>query len=106
MPISFAGDVVPIFSLCSGCHAGAGQGGFSLDSGDVNTLYYEVAQEPSTAANPSPRVDTTTPENSLVLTKPSGVSHGGGLISGFDLSGMHQHYDTILQWIQEGANNN
>ncbi len=49
------------------------------------------------------RVNLTDPASSLILEKPSGHSHGGKLISGFDLNGDHSKYDLIQNWILGGA---
>lgn len=54
------------------------------------------------------RVDFANPTKSLILTKPSGNHHFGGLRTGFEVGNPsnRQHYDTILNWILEGAREN
>ena len=57
------------------------------------------------------RVDFNEPEKSPLLRKPSGHQHYGGqtvVDAGFDTSNPanRQHYDTILNWIMEGARKN
>jgi len=51
------------------------------------------------------RVDFKDPENSLLLLKPSGNHHFGGQRGGFEVSNPanRQNYDTVLNWILEGA---
>ncbi|MGQ0622328.1 MAG: hypothetical protein ACT4QA_20830 [Panacagrimonas sp.] len=49
------------------------------------------------------RVNFDDPEQSPLLTRPSGLHHGGSRITGFDLSGDQRNYDLLLEWILEGA---
>lgn len=55
-----------------------------------------------------PRVVTNDPPSSLILRKRGGfVSHGGDApFNRFDLNGNHAFYDTILEWILQGASLN
>ncbi|MEE8398927.1 MAG: hypothetical protein V3S89_07965 [Desulfobacterales bacterium] len=97
--VSFVSDVYPIFSdrSCTICHD---SGHESMDlSGDAPSTYTVVTDT---------RVDTPTPADSLILTKPlaeiaGGVSHGGGnrFTDTTDVD-----YQTILTWITEGAADN
>lgn len=54
------------------------------------------------------RVDFNNPTKSLILTKPGGIHHFGNLRPGFDVANPsdRQNYDTILNWILEGAREN
>jgi hypothetical protein len=53
------------------------------------------------------RLNFTDVEASLLLRRPSGHHHPGGLLDGFDVNnqgtGNRVHYDTILNWIANGA---
>lgn len=49
------------------------------------------------------RVNFKAPLDSLLLRKPSGNHHNGGLRAGFDPGSDHSHYDLFLSWILEGA---
>lgn len=112
-PFSFARDIGGIFTKngcnSSTCHGGVkGQGGFKLS---LNALYPEddykwiveggtfkvLSNDPGPK---TPRIDTKTPEKSLLLSKPTMVSpHGGGLR--FKVGSPE--YDTILSWVRNGA---
>jgi mono/diheme cytochrome c family protein len=105
-PVLYATDVHPIFTAqgCNAmsCHQGASPAGGMDLSGTAAQTWAQV-----TAAGTG-RVDTGTPANSLILTKPlaagaGGVSHGGGTYFN-DTS--DPDYQTILAWIQQGALNN
>ena len=103
--VSFAQQVFPIFSArgCTGCHSGNGPGrdlgGLKLDGG-ANVVFKELTTE-----NPL-RVQTTMPENSLVLTMPSAESppdrHPNVTFTG----PQDPDYLKILVWAREGAKNN
>jgi hypothetical protein len=114
-PFGFARDIVgDIFTRrgCNGsaCHGGVkGRGGLklSLEGTDAREDYrwiieggtYQVlAPEPK--APIKPRVDTHAPEKSLLLVKPTfTVPHGGGK----RFSVGSQDYQTLLNWIRNGA---
>jgi len=53
------------------------------------------------------RLNFTDVEASFLLRRPSGHHHPGGLLDGFDvdnqIGGNRTHYDTILNWIMNGA---
>jgi hypothetical protein len=74
------------------CH-GSSAGGFEMSS-DEQASFNSVLQ----------RINTTTPLDSLVLTKPgeiNGTTHGGGVIP---LHGQgEENYNLILEWIQTGT---
>lgn len=99
--VSFATDVIPIFSSnsCTSCHTGASpSGGLNL-----NTTTSQVH-----ANLLSGRADPCDPSSSLVLLKPldtaaGGVSHSGGNI--FPTT-MDADYVTLHTWLTEGALNN
>ncbi|WP_457747128.1 hypothetical protein [Sulfurimonas sp.] len=89
--LSFATDVMPILTAsCKGCHGTNGR--------------YTVTTAAATYTNIGTfnGIDTVTPTNSLLLTKASGVNHGGGTVLGTTTVG----YMTIRNWIMQGALNN
>ena len=94
---SFVNDVAPIFTMggCSGanCHGSIrGQRGFKL-----SLFGYEPALDFEAI---SKRIDTASPEKSLVLRKATAaVGHGGG----FRFAADSLEYRTIVEWIREGA---
>jgi Protein of unknown function (DUF1549)/Protein of unknown function (DUF1553)/Bacterial Ig-like domain (group 2) len=112
-PFTFARDIDRIFTKrgCndSSCHGGVkGRGGFKLS---VYGLYpkedYKWIVEGgtfrvlTTDTNPKySRIDSTDPENSLLLLKPTlSIPHGGGL----RLEPESADYKTILNWVKAGA---
>lgn len=107
--VSLTNDVIPIFSAggpgCIGCHdAGTAAGGLDLSSTDPTALLAEMNSEGV--------LDTTNPVESLLITKPSlgafsssSVAHGGGQKTGF-VNEDDTEYQTILCWIEDGAQNN
>ena len=103
----FEADVLPVFSTsCGACHIeeGALTGGLVLvpkASGSTLTtadLYNNVLVY----------VNTTTPEDSEILTVPStGVLPSSGAHTGaVALASSTDGYKTVLSWIQAGAENN
>jgi len=101
-PISFQLDVMPVLTS-AGCNTGSchgsarGQDGFHLTlygfdpQGDHFRLTREMAGR---------RINLALPESSLLLTKSVGdVPHTGGKL--FDKNSAN--YDTLLKWIQSGA---
>jgi hypothetical protein len=93
---TFAGDVQPIFVRlgCAACHMTAGAGGAFTFKGTTAQLaadYAETMQE----------VNSTTPELSDILRKPAqnGVTHTGGRLMPLGSA----DYNTVLQWIKDGA---
>jgi len=96
--VSYATDVHPIWAAqnCTNCHPNAG--GLDLGGTPAQT-WAEVT---------AGRVDAGTPANSSILTKPldpnaGGANHNGGV---FFNSTSDPDYQTILTWIQQGAQNN
>ncbi|MBU1657534.1 hypothetical protein KKG72_00595 [bacterium] len=88
--ISFSNDVLPVLNGCKGCHGTDGR--FTVTT--ASATYSNIASFNG--------VDTVTPANSLLLTKASGVSHGGGT----QLSTTSTGYATLRDWIAQGAANN
>lgn len=112
--ISFAREVSNVLTKrgCNGaaCHGGVkGQGGLKLSP---NALYpaddyewitkggvYQVLTA-EIKGDRIPRVDLKTPENSLLLRKPTmAVAHAGG--KRFEVNS--DDYNTVLAWIRNGA---
>ena len=102
LPVRFTRDVMPLMASV-GCNAGTchgaakGKNGFKLSlrgydpEYDYNALVNELQGR---------RVNRVEPARSLMLLKPTGlVPHEGGHV--LETSG--RRYDTILQWIKEGA---
>lgn len=109
-PVSFASAVVPLFTSkgCNGtgCHTGATPaGGLSL-SGTASAVFTALSNGGASQTGSVREVNTTTPADSLILTKPltgSAVTHSGGKQY---TSTSDAAYVTILTWIQQGAPNN
>ena len=102
LPVRFTRDVMPVLASV-GCNAGTchgaakGKNGFKLSlrgydaEYDYNALVNELQGR---------RVNRVDPAKSLMLLKPTGiVPHEGGHV--LETSG--RRYETILQWIKEGA---
>ncbi len=107
--VSFSADIAPMFLErgCVACHNGGGAGkdlgGLHLN-GALNKMHKELAEEISPNYGVV-RVDMETPENSLMLTKPSPEEPPDGHLTTF--TGPNDpDYLLILVWIQEGALNN
>jgi hypothetical protein len=104
--VSFATSVFPIFTNrgCVACHSGNGPGkelgGLKLD-GSANSAYKELVLE-----KPNTRVQTATPENSLVLRYPSFESPPDPHPNITFASSLDPDYLKILVWIREGAKDN
>ena len=111
---SFSRDIGTILTKrgcnASECHGGVkGRGGFKLSLDVLHpTEDYRWIVEGGTyqvlspkAAEPiKPRVSTSSPEESLLLLKPTAsLPHGGGLRFEADSS----DYETIRDWVQSGA---
>ena len=89
---SFAIDIYPLVRAgCERCHSptGVANGTEFIVEDDVDATYQ------STLAF----VETSEPSSSRVLSKATGAGHTGGVI--FDE--RSQEYQTILQWIEQGA---
>jgi mono/diheme cytochrome c family protein len=68
-----------------------------VNAADVHQFYLDMRA----------RLNFTDVEASFLLRRPSGHHHPGGLLNGFDvdnqIGGNRTHYDTILNWIMNGA---
>jgi mono/diheme cytochrome c family protein len=105
--IRFA-DVKPILQGdCGTCHF---EGGPPLRGGIP--LWYTDAQPASSSLSlyeqVRARVNLADVPHSLLLTKPSGLHHFGGLRAGFNIaepvgSEAREHYDLFVNWIYAGA---
>ncbi len=100
--LRFVADIKPILQDdCVACHKPGGNGAvlppvFYTEPlpGENRDLYDEVRA----------RINFNEPEESPLLTKPTGRHHNGGKLPGFDLAGGDRsRYDTVLAWILEGA---
>jgi len=90
-PISFATQVVPVFSngdKCTQCHKSGGFG--SPDFSNSATIYSLIVPK---------YVNTTTPESSTIYINASSGNHNNVKVSATDAA-------ILLQWITEGAKNN
>ncbi|HUR41841.1 MAG TPA: hypothetical protein VM240_11825 [Verrucomicrobiae bacterium] len=100
--LTFDTHIAPILGACTGCHQPGGNGTlvppvfYSAPLGDNRDVYDTVRA----------LVNFDDPVNSRILRKPSGNHHAGGTLAGFDLNGDHSDYDTVLDWILEGAREN
>ena len=87
---SFANDVMPIFNNCRGCH------------GTSSGRRFQVSTTSATYSNIQALINKTVAENSYLLQKGSNqLSHTGG-----NAIGSTANYNTIRDWINEGAKNN
>ena len=104
--VSFAQQIVPIFESrgCVACHSGNGPGkdlgGLQL-SGGTEKIFSELVTE-----RPMVRVNLTTPEASLVLTRPSREDPPDVHPNVTFASPQDPDYLKLLVWILEGAKNN
>jgi hypothetical protein len=90
--VSFAATVLPLLQDgCARCHA-AGQ-----EAGDTQLVFTGGAGADYTAV--SRFVDTSAPSGSRLLAKMRGQGHEGGAI----FTAASPEYQTVLQWIQQGA---
>jgi hypothetical protein len=89
--LSFAADVLPLLARCKQCHVPDGQAGDSalVFTGDAAADYATVIRF----------VDTAAPAGSRLLAKASGAGHGGGTV----YAAGSPEYETLLDWIQQGA---
>jgi hypothetical protein len=89
--VSFATDIYPLLSICMNCHVpgGAAASTSLLLTGTAGTDYATVLDF----------VDSSAPAGSRILSKVSGNGHGGGTI----YAAGTPEYQTILNWIQQGA---
>ena len=120
-PVSYTRHVAPIFAAkCTPCHVPAPDAEKLLDRGTEHEIDYTAGfdlvqydsimddevtpPEPKTAPSGRPFLNLSHPQDSLILAKMLGpeTSHGGGRIA---TSRADRDYQTILRWIQAGANN-
>jgi hypothetical protein len=90
--LSFAVDVYPLLvPACQSCHA-TGE-----DAGDTQLLF--TGSAPDDHPTVIMFVDTSAPAGSRLLSKGSGNGHGGGAV----YAPGSPEYQTILNWIEQGA---
>jgi hypothetical protein len=90
--VSFAADVHPLLiASCQRCHSAGAEAGDTqlLLTGDADADYATVSRF----------VDTSAPAGSRLLSKASGNGHGGGTV----FAAGSPEYQTVLDWIQQGA---
>jgi hypothetical protein len=98
----FVRDVAPVISRmgCNQgtCHGAAqGKNGFKLSLRGYDPLFDVTA---FTDDNAGRRVNVASPEDSLMLDKPTGVvPHGGGVL----MNPGDAHYEIVRAWIAQGA---
>ncbi|AMV40660.1 DUF1549 domain-containing protein [Planctomyces sp. SH-PL62] len=98
----FVRDVAPVLSRmgCNQgtCHGSAqGKNGFKLSLRGYDPLYDVTAFTDDDAAR---RVNPASPEDSLMLDKPTGVvPHGGGVL----MEPGDAYYEVVRSWIAQGA---
>jgi mono/diheme cytochrome c family protein len=99
--LTFVDDIRPILgsndlSQCSSCHSD------SIGGRQGITLYYDDSS-PTLYRDVKARANFDIPEESLLLTKPTGNYHGGGVqLDRLDFTD-EQSYQTLLAWIRAGA---
>jgi hypothetical protein len=102
LPVSFANEVVPVFTKfgcnAGGCHGKAsGQNGFKLS---LLGFYPEEDHEYLVKEGRGRRLLPSSPENSLLLQKAAGqVPHGGGK----KLDPSSPFYRLLVRWVAQGA---
>jgi hypothetical protein len=103
--ISFAADIARVLATdCRSCHSAGlvdSVEGIPALLDDPSTLYSVVLSY----------VNFDDVTSSLIVTKATGQQHGAGALprEGFDLSGglaNKDNYETFVQWISEGAEDN
>ncbi len=101
-PVSFINEVVPILTR-AGCNAGAchgaaqGKGGFKLS---LRGYAPEIDYDAIARLGRGRRINTSAPDQSLVLRKPLlELPHRGGLA----IQRGSIEYDLLAQWLREGA---
>lgn len=99
---SFRRDVMPIF-FRAGCNSGTCHGSARGKDGFMLSLFgYDAKGDYERVVNEMPgrRVNTSVPEQSLLLLKATGaVPHTGGKLFGRD----SEYYQALLCWIEAGA---
>lgn len=93
--LTFSNDIQPIITTCAACHKESEfYAGIPADFDSLNPNLYQSVRE---------RADLNDPESSLLLQKPTGLNHGGGIQINRDTIAGEQHYQTLLNWITHGA---
>jgi len=102
LPVSFAGEIVPILTK-AGCNSGAchgaalGRGGFRLSLFGFDPVF---DHDQIVRSNEGRRVVVSDPERSILIAKPALVmEHGGG--EKLKLNG--RDYNRMRQWLEDGA---
>ena len=105
--VSFVNNVYPILQQkCQNCHKSGGYAstqGSKLIFNSSSEAYTAITQgQPATQGYTS-FINKNSPSTSLLLKKATNsISHGGGQV----FKTTSQEYQTILNWIQQGAQNN
>lgn len=91
--LTFAADIQPLFAGlgCTACHV----------SGTDNPVSWQTDSD--LYARVLARVNSADPENSRLLFKPTGLHHGGGMAIDISTTAGQTSYNTLLNWIREGA---
>ena len=101
-PVSYRNDVIPVLTR-AGCNGGACHGAAAGKNGFGLTLFgYDPAKDLRALSRDyrGRRLDCAAPEQSLMLTKPTGeVRHKGG--KRFERDG--EMWETLRSWIADGA---
>lgn len=97
--LTFVNDIMPILgsntnTYCTACHRSGG--GYS----DIPVLW---SADAALYARALARINLADPENSRLLFKPTGLHHGGGLAIDTTTTAGQTSYNTLLNWIREGA---
>ncbi|MBT8136393.1 MAG: Ig-like domain-containing protein [Gammaproteobacteria bacterium] len=99
--LTFAADIRTVLAdpgsgrSCVSCHRpGMEFPGMAVFFDDTNPgLYRDVLE----------RVNLIEPENSLLLTKPTALQHGGGIVLDRGNASGKTRFNTLLNWIRNGA---
>lgn len=89
-------------TACAGCHAPPGSPGTPIAG--VPVYYTDIQVEGRDLYDGVlQRINFKEPIESILLRKPSGNHHFGGLRPGFNLEDDRSNYDLFLNWILQGA---
>lgn len=117
--LTFYDDIRPILQTpdpgqvskreaCTNCHSSATAPASALYKG-IPVYYDDAVDDPLDATDRNlyldvmARVDLDEPENSILLRKPTREQHGGGIVLDLDNPGHYESYQTIINWIRNGA---
>ena len=98
--ITFDTHIKPMLA-CVNCHSFDAPINFSYVPGV--SVFFNTDSDYSDVIN---LINFAEPGLSLLLTKPAGQHHFGGVSPGFDLDGDHSSYDLFVNWVLEGAREN